>query len=347
MKTIRIKILGHPISDRFGYSFFLYSTLQKHYSVELSEQPDYVFYHDSTPEFSDYPNAIKIFYTGENISPNFNECDYAISFDRLTFGDRHFRLPLYIIAPFYSDEEFKLAGEKFLERTRKQSEDDLRKKNKFCSFVFSNYRATNQRKEIFETLSSYLRVDSAGSFLNNTNTKVKNKLAYEMEHKFVIAFENSSRSGYVTEKIVSAFAAGAIPVYWGDPDIHLEFNPHRFVNCHNYSSYDEILEQVKYLNENNNAYIEMVNQPILAEGNNPTQILENFELFLKNIFDQPIASAKRNTINPVKLKHFEKERKLIRLFWKTHATIVWLTAKAYKPFKKIQYLENLKMKFLK
>lgn len=39
--------------------------------------------------------VVKIFYTGENITPDFNACDYAIGFDWLDFGDRYLRFPLY------------------------------------------------------------------------------------------------------------------------------------------------------------------------------------------------------------------------------------------------------------
>ena len=37
--------------------------------------------------------------------------------------------------------------------------------------------------------------------------------------RFAMAFENANVSGYVTEKIVNAFLAGAIPIYWGHPDV--------------------------------------------------------------------------------------------------------------------------------
>ena len=33
--------------------------------------------------------------------------------------------------------------------------------------------------------------------------------------KFVLTMENGFRKGYVTEKIINAFVAGSIPIYWG------------------------------------------------------------------------------------------------------------------------------------
>lgn len=348
MKTISVKILGHPLEDPFGYSFFLYKTLTKHFNVLISENPDYLFYHDSTPEHINYRNAVKIFYTGENISPNFNECDYAISFDRMSFEDRHFRLPLYIIAPFYSKEEFDIAGKHFLENPKKITLEDLKKKDSFCSFVYSNYRASPEREEVFKILSSYKKVSSAGSYLNNTNNqKIKNKLSFEKKHKFVVAFENSSRSGYVTEKIVSAFAAGSIPIYWGDPSVHLEFNQDRFINCHNFKTYEDILKKIIQIDSDDELYLNMVNQPILKTENSIRETLELFETFIINIFNQPIEKAKRCSINPVKKKHQDLEKKLLYFFWKTHSKIIKIIAFVYKPFKKILFLERLKVRILK
>ena len=37
------------------------------------------------------------------------------------------------------------------------------------------------------------------------------------EYRFVETFENTEEPGYVTEKLGSALASGAVPVYWGDP----------------------------------------------------------------------------------------------------------------------------------
>ena len=61
-----------------------------------SEDPDYIIYSGFGNDHLKY-DCIRIFFTGECITPDFNECDYAIGFDRLTFGDRYARIPLYNI----------------------------------------------------------------------------------------------------------------------------------------------------------------------------------------------------------------------------------------------------------
>lgn len=38
-------------------------------------------------------------------------------------------------------------------------------------------------------------------------------------YKFVLCFENSPAKGWITEKLVAAYLAGSIMVYWGPPDL--------------------------------------------------------------------------------------------------------------------------------
>lgn len=64
---------------------------------------------------------------------------------------------------------------------------------------------------------------SLGSCLPNTEIKIPPRESgwlpvvqiYE-NYRFVMAFENSIEPGYVTEKLVTSLAAGAVPVYYGD-----------------------------------------------------------------------------------------------------------------------------------
>jgi hypothetical protein len=47
--------------------------------------------------------------------------------------------------------------------------------------------------------------------------------------KFALVFENAIAPGYVTEKIVNAFLAGAVPIYWGDHAVLEIFDRRAFV----------------------------------------------------------------------------------------------------------------------
>ena len=105
----------------------LYRLLSKHYTVELSDIPDYVIYSNDGYEYTRYPNAIRIFFTGENLVPDFNEADYGIGFERMTFADRYFRLPLFVTYDAYERNFRSVVPDRTTLLNRK-----------FCSFVISN-----------------------------------------------------------------------------------------------------------------------------------------------------------------------------------------------------------------
>ena len=138
MKKIRLKICNSDLEDKFSFGSFFLRVLQKYYEVELSEDPEYIIYNDSDYEYLKY-DCVRILFTGENISPNFNLCDYAIGCDYLTFGDRFCRMPLYLIAQFYTDAELALAGDPDFTKQKPFLKEDLAKKTAFCSLVYSNY----------------------------------------------------------------------------------------------------------------------------------------------------------------------------------------------------------------
>jgi hypothetical protein len=61
---------------------------------------------------------------------------------------------------------------------------------------------------------------------------------------FSVAIENSSVRGYFTEKLIDCFAAGAIPIYWGDNDISEHFSVDGMVICKTES---DVIRAVKSL----------------------------------------------------------------------------------------------------
>jgi hypothetical protein len=341
-KKIKVRISNYNPTDKFSYGVFLMNILKTHYDVEISEiAPDYCFFNESDYSHTAYPHAIKIFYTGENIHPNFNVCDYAIGFDYLDFGDRYHRFPVYMVSQFYSDAEVTLTKETHFSDTISFTIDDLHKKTGFASFVYSNYLGESAREVFFRTLNVYKRVNSGGGYLNNIGGKVKNKMEFESNHKFSIAFENSSNIGYTTEKLPNALSAKTIPIYWGNPHVGKEFNEKRFINCMNYTSFDDVVEKVKELDQNDDLYLEMIQQPVKADYDfKSAQPL--LEKFICHIIDQPISVAKRIRINPVKAADISNQEKINGYITLIRTRTKKSLAAIYKPFKKITLLERLK-----
>lgn len=160
-------------------------------------------------------------------------------------------------------------------------------RDKFCNFIYSNSEADVRRKEFFSLLSKYKRIDSGGMFLNNIGSLVNDKFEFQRAYKFSIAFENSSCSGYTTEKLIDAKAAGSIPIYWGNPDINKEFNTKSFINCHDYDSFAEVIDLVKNIDNDSRLYESYMTAPFYNEGINIENIYENrLRKFLYNIIDK-------------------------------------------------------------
>ena len=223
--------------------------LSPHYELEAADDPDFLIYSCFGKNFRRFPRATRIFYAGENARPNFRQCDFAFTFDHCDRPE-HYRLPLYA---WYGDPASLVKGPIDAERI-------LAAKTGFCNFVYSNPRC-KMRNRFFEKLSKYKRVDSGGKWLNNIGGRVENKREFLARYKFTIAFENDSHPGYTTEKIVEPMHAGSLPIYWGNPLVHLDFNPRSFVNYFDGGNLDDLVDRVVELDRNDRMYCDMLRQP--------------------------------------------------------------------------------------
>jgi alpha(1,3/1,4) fucosyltransferase len=262
---------------------FFYHLLSERFNVELCDQPNFLIYSEFGHSHRLH-NCIKIFYTWESTYPDFSQCDYAITTHYLD-DPRNIRLPYYVVLYPYPDPIIKQPEE---------AERILAEKKKFCSFMVSNHnpRKNKNRVEFFHKLSKYKRVDSGGRLLNNIGGPVpgwfNGKVQWLKDYKFNIAFENASIPGYTTEKIVQAMMARSLPIYWGNPRVHEEFNPRSFLNRQDFSCDEELIEKIIRLDTHDDEYLEYVRQPYLP-NNQPTiwydrqNLLDRFE----RIFDTP------------------------------------------------------------
>ncbi len=296
-KKIRVKFGDYFASFKPEKSY-IYKVLCEKYDVELSDDPEYFFGSDFGTEYLNY-DCVKIFQTGELITPNFNAYDYGISFDYLTFGDRYIRMPNYYSSyVLYAENLEKMKRKHIFDR-----EEILREKREFCSFVVSNggNYASDKRTEFFYKLMQYKHVNSGGRYLNNlAGTEfdaeaggVRDKIAFTKLHKFSITFENASYPGYCTEKIMEGFAAQTIPIYWGDPLVGRIFNKSAFIDCNDYSSWDEVIERIREIDNDDELYLSMLAQPALADQNSIENDLEAYKSFIYHICDQPYEDAFR------------------------------------------------------
>lgn len=307
-KKIKIKLVD-GFEDVIGKEHEFFKALEERYDIEFSETPDYLLCSCFSGEFLKY-DCIKIVVMAENITPDFNLYDYAIGFDHMEYGDRYLRLPNYV---YYCDA-FKSAGKKHF-----RDDKYFLEKKKFCNFIYSNNKACDKiRNEFFLRLSQYKKVDAGGKVYNNIGYRVKNKRKFQEEYKFSIAFENSRKEGYTTEKIIQAWAAGTIPIYWGNTDIGKEFNPKAFINLQSFESEEECIKFIKKVDQDEQLYLNIQKQPIFENGSLAERYYENPEMFidfLSSIFDKPIEEAKK--IYNVSCGYNKWYMKVINKGWRT------------------------------
>jgi hypothetical protein len=229
-------------------------------------------------------------YTGEYLSADFTAIDYFIGFDDINFGDRMFRLPLYL----YSDHcQFPPADPP----TYDQAAKILKSKEYFCNYIFGHQTQMGIREQILDGLAAYRRVECAGTHRNNMpdglTLNIHNKFDFMRKCKFSISAESVCYPGFTSEKIGHAFRTNSIPIYYGDPDVTKDFNENAFVNYSSFENVDALVKRVIELDQNDDLYIEMLCQHRYVQANFEAVMLEKFTQYLYNIFDQDKEEAYR------------------------------------------------------
>ena len=144
----------------------------------------------------------------------------------------------------------------------------------FCAFIVSNRRDTNGRGAMLDALASYRHVNSYGRVGNNTRFPGRLSglpareqcFAVYQSCRFVLCFENSRADNYITEKLLIARAAGAVPIYRGAANIAEYFNPRAFVAFDEQASVEAVVERVQALHGDAAAYERMRREPFFRPG---------------------------------------------------------------------------------
>lgn len=109
----------------------------------------------------------------------------------------------------------------------------------------------------------------------NRDNRLLNKSIFN-EFRFVIAMETVKSPGYITDKILNVFMSGAIPVYYGTTQIYGIFNPKAFI-FYDIDNPQLALDRIAYLESNPDAYEAMLNEPILAHGDETIEKYFSFD----------------------------------------------------------------------
>jgi hypothetical protein len=211
-------------------------------------------------------------YIGENIRPSFVGYNHSLSFDWDSYGGRNHRLPLWYARLAWDGFEEKprrvgsnnhgyepLINIKSLMRPRKLN---MTGKDKFCALIAGNPEGL--RINLFHSISKYKQVDGYGNMFGRALRQSKFDLL--KEYKFCLCPENSIYDGYVTEKLIDAYAGGTVPIYSGA--IGDEFNRFAFFNYQDRSeieNMDDLVQTIKKWDTNDVLYCSTYGEALLNE----------------------------------------------------------------------------------
>ncbi|HIH52430.1 MAG TPA: hypothetical protein HA284_02745 [Nanoarchaeota archaeon] len=223
-------------------------------------------------------NFVKIFVGFEYTKPNMEECDWAFSSypkERIDHP-KHLEIPMYMTND-YQLKNFGVPPAKRIINMKKVKKE----KTRFCNFIYS--QEIPKRNDFFKELNKYKRVDAPGRCMNNMhsishdtpkNSRISEnwvleKLNFIKKYKFTIAFENSSNSGWITEKLTHPFLVNSIPIYFGHKDVEKNFNSKSFLNFNDYKNMNEFIKRIIEVDQNDKLYEKYLREPVFKGGKIP------------------------------------------------------------------------------
>lgn len=158
--------------------------------------------------------------------------------------------------------------------------------------IISNPRG-KERTDFLNELEKHFSVCYAGGYKNNIGRTLKpsyNSKDYHSfvnEYKFIISMENSREDTYITEKLINGLLSNIIPVYWGSEKVNDYINKDRFLNLKDINNTNEIIENIKFLKENPNEWLKIVNNNIFPNKENKLErTIENIANDIKCVFSK-------------------------------------------------------------
>lgn len=96
--------------------------------------------------------------------------------------------------------------------------------------------------------------------------------------------------GYVTEKLLEPLVAHTVPIYWGSEAAKTDFNPEAFINVLDFDSDTSLLQAIKRLDNDPEAYMKMLTAPALRADK-----ATDFDGRLADFLDNIVKCRKKRT----------------------------------------------------
>lgn len=207
-----------------------------------------------------------IFYTGENIRPDFTKCAFSLSFDVDSWDSRNYYLPFWMSRILWP-------GFNYLQMRKMHTHGNETpipineliyprnidfEKSKFCAFFAGNPEVN--RINLMRKINSYKTVSGYGLLFGNPFFDEKKKVL--KDYKFTLCAENDYYPGYVTEKLFDAYSSGTVPIYFGGIPEGSPINKKAFINFN--GNTDTLLQQIFALDNSDTLYNRIYREPLLT-----------------------------------------------------------------------------------
>jgi hypothetical protein len=217
--------------------------------------------HEETP-------SLRIFYTGENYRTP-RSIKFSLSHDLDDYGSRNIYYPYLfdhlLISKLKQYDD--LFGEKIEYEPLFENRIFKNYPKKFACIFFAN--DVPLRRRLVDEMSKYGKVDVFGKA--NANY-IRNRSELFGQYRYVLCPENDHFPGYVTEKILHAYAMGAVPIYWGGLTKHQGLNPDSMIRIKPDVSLE--LQIARIANLQSDAYKKIYMQRLMLQEPNWLAIVE-------------------------------------------------------------------------
>lgn len=232
--------------------------------------------------------GVRILVTAENHPVDLNNFDYCLTHEFVE-NDRCHRLPYWQYVSLFDPYNRAALTQP---RTPLTAEELRAQNRRFCAFVSYN-AAAKKRVHMVKNLMKRRELSCGGPFLNNIGYCVKDKRGFQKDHLFSVAYENEASPGYQTEKIVDAFVARSIPLYWGSDRVEDEFNPKAFVHARRFRNEAEFIDHVVSLSEDYERMAAMLNETPIPDPHALDKAEADLLAFFAAIFERGAGAVRR------------------------------------------------------
>jgi hypothetical protein len=313
-------LIRHPVRREYSpRGFYLYPILKNIFpdkkivfTTDINEKCDLIIksYWDNFENDEKYifisaePNDL-YFAGSHNILSN--KCIACLMTSKKTIENYKQHKPdiQYFYLPYFLDrdnENYELSP--FVEGVRVETNKN---REKIAAYIAQ--QSPPHRDEMFKAL---YKLDPTVEALGKANKTINYDFPYNgwmnltdiyKNYKFVFTMENSYEDGYISEKIMNAYIAGAIPIYWGTNEVKNIFNPESFIYVND------------YIKEDNTTDYDSCARKIIEIANNPEKLstMQNASVYISNT--NPDYSKYYDTISPqwvIDIANFIKDKIIIK-----------------------------------